>query len=72
MERHPNAHSSELRFTTRHRITTAFVQIASDVLAVFVSLGFQTRLMLWNWEVNQLLSVCVVITKMFWAFSHVT
>jgi len=56
MERHPKAQSPELRFSIRHRINTAFVQIASDVLAVFLTLGFQTRLILWNWEADQLLS----------------
>ena len=65
MGRHPKAQSPELRFSIRHRIATAFVQIASDVLAVFLTLGFQTRLILWNWEADQLLSVCVTITKPF-------
>lgn len=65
MERHPKAQSPELRFSIRHRINTAFVQIASNVLAVFLTLGFQTRLILWNWEADQLLTVCVAITKPF-------
>ncbi|KAF8344607.1 hypothetical protein F5887DRAFT_1202729 [Amanita rubescens] len=56
MGRHPKAQEPELRFSIRHRINTAFVQIASDVLAVFLTLGFQTRLILWNWEADQLLS----------------
>lgn len=64
MEQHPKAQSSVLRFTIDHRITAAIVQIASDVLAVFISLGVQTRLMFWNWQAGQLLSVCIMIIIM--------
>ena len=63
MKPHPKAQLPELRLNIRHKpignqITAAFLQIASDVLAVFLTLETSTtRLILWNWQDGQLISV---------------
>ncbi|KIL56442.1 hypothetical protein M378DRAFT_89296 [Amanita muscaria Koide BX008] len=57
---HPNAQKPDLLFQIRHipsanRISSAFVQVGSDVLAVFLSLFNTPRLLMWNWKDGRLL-----------------
>ncbi|KAF8621433.1 hypothetical protein AX15_007793 [Amanita polypyramis BW_CC] len=62
MEPHPKARLPELRLDANpqlggNHITATFMQIASDILAVFLKLELQiNRLVLWNWQDGQLLS----------------
>ncbi|PFH47233.1 hypothetical protein AMATHDRAFT_68200 [Amanita thiersii Skay4041] len=56
LENHPEARNPDLRFGINHpesgnHISSAFLQVANDVLAVFISMGFlTTRVIIWNWK----------------------
>ncbi|KAF8625451.1 hypothetical protein AX17_006852 [Amanita inopinata Kibby_2008] len=62
LKHHPKAQTPDLQFRihypeSQNHITSAFLQIAEDVLAVFISMGFLTiRVILWHWKDGRIIS----------------